>query len=322
MLARFDQNGVPDASFGEGGFVAPPISGPADAAAKYSFEGANTWADALATTAGGSILVGGGTSQWGTWSTSKAGTFCSDCPQPVLARFDSSGHLESSFGEGGLLRLHRPDGSTFTGEIKQIVTLPEGKLLVAGTVPNSNTTAAPFVARLQADGSYDPSFGEGGLAEPKFPCSEGTTPAARRQGCFASPQAKLRLTDRPGRPPALHLRVRPNVPWASIQGITLTMPKALRLTRAGRSKLVVRAGGSSEGLKVYVSKLLPQHPLTTIFVKGINSAKQVTLDLPRGSLHLRGDRSRRRKLTFGIGAEFVERWGYYAGAGSIQRVAR
>ncbi|HEY1854757.1 MAG TPA: delta-60 repeat domain-containing protein [Solirubrobacterales bacterium] len=323
MLARFDQNGVPDASFGEGGFTAPPISGPADAAAKLSFEGATTWANALAVTSGGSILVGGGTSQWGTWATSKAGTFCSDCPQPVLARFDSSGHLESSFGEGGLLRLHRPDGSTFAGgEIKQIVALPEGKLLVSGTVPNASTSVAPFVTRLQPDGRYDPSFGEGGLAEPRFPCSEGMTAAAKRQGCVAVPRAKLRLADRPGRPPSLHLRVRPSVPWASVQGITLTMPGSLRLTRAARSKLQVRAGGSGEGLKIYVSKPRPQHPQTTVFVKGIARAKQVTLNLPRGSLHLRGDRSRRRKLTFAIGAEFAERWGYYGGAGSVQRVTR
>ena len=53
----------------------------------------------------------------------------------MLAKFDSSGHLDPGFGSGGLLRLAKPDGNTFVGEVEQVATLADGRYLVKGSTP-------------------------------------------------------------------------------------------------------------------------------------------------------------------------------------------
>lgn len=82
----------------------------------------------------------------------------------VVARFTPAGTLDPSFGTGGLASVD------FGGlEIADdVARQPDGKLVVTGTVfvpdpadPPSRTLVG--LARFNADGSVDPSFGDGGI---------------------------------------------------------------------------------------------------------------------------------------------------------------
>ncbi len=68
LLARFTEGGALDQSFGNGGYVVPPIAGPsADA------ETANSEAQDVAALGDGRLLIAGGTSEWGNSSTPNTG---------------------------------------------------------------------------------------------------------------------------------------------------------------------------------------------------------------------------------------------------------
>lgn len=184
LLARFDRAGNLDPSFGEGGFAAPKIVGPAEGAVGDSWQQPSSWAHDLDVAGDGDIVIGGGTTQWGKWYFEKVLPRCQECTQPMLARFDSSGHLDPGFGDGGLRRLAMPDGKVFEGQIDQVVALADGKILVGGRmIPGEWARQPPFVARLQADGSYDAGFGSGGLVTPEFPCTVQSLAQRERDGC-------------------------------------------------------------------------------------------------------------------------------------------
>ncbi len=303
LVARYNLDGTRDGSFGEGGFAAPPISGPGDASSQTAFEPASTWANDAAVAAGGAVLLGGGTSQWGVWTFTKAGTFCGDCPQPMLAKFDSSGHLDPSFGSGGLLRLARPDGSTFVGEVEQVATLADGKYLVKGSTPVTVFGRQPWVARLNADGSYDKGFGGEGLTVPHFPCTDQPAAEQRAMGCSGSAKVRLRVRGlRSGRP-TLSLRVRANVSWAPIREFGVTLPRRLRLAKAVKSKL--RVVGAGAGTEVHVGRATRKHG-PSLSIQKIPNAKELRVTLRRGALRLTRRLPRRRKLSFRIGVYFSD----------------
>jgi uncharacterized delta-60 repeat protein len=304
LAARYNLDGTRDSSFGEGGFAAPPISGPGDASSQTAYEPASTQANDLAVAADGSILLGGGTSQWGTWTFSKAGAVCSECPQPMLAKFDSSGHLDPSFGSGGLLRLLQPDGSTFVGEVEQVAALPDGKLLVKGSIPTAGTGPKPWVARLNANGSYDPSFGSEGLTVLRFPCTDQAAAQQRGAGCVGSAKARLRLHGlRSGRP-TLSLRVQANVSWAPIRELGLTLPRGMRFTKAVKSKL--RVAGVGADSEMHVIPANGEHGPSLSFQK-IPDAPELRVALRRGALRLaRRHSPRPHKLAFRIGIAFSD----------------
>jgi uncharacterized delta-60 repeat protein len=171
LLARFDQDGVLDPAFGDGGFVNPPVAGAGTTPSYVSTAVVGSWANGLAVAPDGDIVLGAGTAAWSRWELNKMiGPFCVECPQPLLARFDSSGRLDPAFGEGGLRRLLRPDGGVLEGEIEDVASLADGKLLVKGLVRGAGLAfRTPFLARLNPDGSYDPSFGSGAGRSPPFP---------------------------------------------------------------------------------------------------------------------------------------------------------
>ena len=73
-----------------------------------------------------------------------------DAPVLELARFESNGELDMSFGVSGVLQLARG-----ISDSSAIVQQPDGKILVGGGL---------LVARLNSDGSLDTSFGTSGLA--------------------------------------------------------------------------------------------------------------------------------------------------------------
>lgn len=295
LLARFDADGNLDPSFGEDGFVAPAFTGPGEVHSPSAAEQASSWAGDLAVMPDGDVVLGGGTSQWSTeWVMNKmTGLRCNDCPQPLLARFDENGKLDPGFGNGGILRLLEPDGSTFIGDIKQVTALPDGKILVNGFY------GKPFVARLNPDGSYDPSFGEGGLVNLQFPCtSDQSVAELRRTGCHPSALLTLRLRGLHKGRPALFLHVSPNLPWAAIEGVGITLPRGVRPTKRIKTRTRVSAlGGSAEAGKVQVVKPKKKGKRTQLFFTGFGEARELQVKLKGGSLRTVGkNRLRRRSL--------------------------
>jgi uncharacterized delta-60 repeat protein len=279
------------------------ITGPGDAPSKNALEEASSWAEGLAVMPDGDAVLGGGTSQWSTeWVMNKMTGFrCVDCPQPVLARFDENGKLDPSFGSGGLLRLLKPDGSTFVSEIHQVTALADGKILVNGSY------GGPFVARLNPDGSYDPSFGQGGLVTLRFPCTDQSTAEQRLAGCLPSALLKLRLRGLRRGKPALFLRVAPSLSWGAIEGLDLHLPHGVRLTKRFKSRLRVTAvGGSGGRAKVQVTKPKKKGDKTELFFTGFGEAKELRVKLRRGSLRTVGRHRPRRALRLPMQVVFTD----------------
>ncbi|HEX5610169.1 MAG TPA: delta-60 repeat domain-containing protein [Solirubrobacterales bacterium] len=297
-LARFDGAGNLDQAFGNGGFVVPAIVGPSDA----PWEQTSSRAEDLAVMDEGDVVLGGGTSQWSKWEflPRSSARHCVDCPQPLLARVDSAGQLDPGFGNGGLLHLTKPDGTVLEGAIEQVTPLASGRFLVNGPTPKGGS----FVARLNPDGSFDPSFGQGGLVVLAFPCKGGSRAELRRAGCLPSARVKVRVRELRGRHPAITVRVAPVLSWSAIRRLTLTLPGGLRPLRGLPSKArIAVAGGSAGAAKVHV--LPSKGHRTRIALAGIAATRAVRLGLPARSLRpLTRARRQARKLRFRIAVEF------------------
>jgi uncharacterized delta-60 repeat protein len=80
-----------------------------------------------------------------------------DDPSIAVARYDSNGVLDPTFGTGGVA-IHNV-GPESRGEGAAIQT--DGKIVIAGALQGSANGA--FVGRLNTDGSVDTSFGTGGF---------------------------------------------------------------------------------------------------------------------------------------------------------------
>ncbi|HWO83812.1 MAG TPA: hypothetical protein VNM38_08505 [Solirubrobacterales bacterium] len=317
LLARFDQDGVLDPAFGDGGFVNPPVAGTGTTPSYVSTAVVGSWANALAVAADGDIVLGGGTAAWSRWELNKMiGPFCIECPQPLLARFDSSGRLDPAFGEGGLRRLLRPDGGVLEGEIEDVASLADGKLLVKGLVRGGGLAfRTPFLARLKADGSYDPSFGNGGWTVPPFPCLELSHAQLRRESCLPSIQARLRLKGQGKGRPALSLRVRPREEWARLRRVTVILPPMLRPRHGFRNRArVVSVEGASARGEVRSPRAKNGHFQRRLVVDHLGWAREVRVTLPAGSLEIFGRLPERsRKLEFQLNVELVHDGGSVSG---------
>ncbi|QQR79964.1 MAG: DUF11 domain-containing protein [Deltaproteobacteria bacterium] len=87
-----------------------------------------------------------------------------------LARLNSDGSLDRTFGHGGTLTISFPDKAYAMG--KDLAVLPDGKILVSGNVSNiapRASTVYPLdnwevgIIRLNPDGELDISFGDQGF---------------------------------------------------------------------------------------------------------------------------------------------------------------
>jgi uncharacterized delta-60 repeat protein len=85
----------------------------------------------------------------------------------ALVRFLADGTLDTSFGTGGLATA---DGGPWdTGE--KIIRLPSGKLLVAGSSSGASDETDFMLARFEADGALDTTFGTAGFLRADFSTS-------------------------------------------------------------------------------------------------------------------------------------------------------
>jgi uncharacterized delta-60 repeat protein len=83
----------------------------------------------------------------------------SDLGDMLVARFESTGTLDSSFGSAGSITF---DVTTGTDLARNLVLLPDGSMVVAGEAIGSDPDLQTGVAKLTASGALDSSFGTGG----------------------------------------------------------------------------------------------------------------------------------------------------------------
>ncbi|KAF0165884.1 MAG: Ig family protein [Rhodocyclaceae bacterium] len=132
-LTRYNANGTLDAGFGSGGTIITPV-GPTTG------EG-----QSVAIQADGRIVVAGFA-----WNGSNHDF--------ALVRYNASGTLDTSFGTGGKVMTVFGTTNDFG---YSVAVQADGKILVGGSASNgSNDDFA--IARYNADGSLDSSFGSGG----------------------------------------------------------------------------------------------------------------------------------------------------------------
>ncbi len=126
-LMRLNANGTVDTGFGTSGKVTT------------DFSGGNDFIRGIVIQADGKIVAGG---------TGGDGF--------ALARYDSNGNLDTSFGDGGKVTT---DFATVTDRGRAIAIQADGKIVVAGSANNNFA-----VARYNANGSLDTTFsGDGKL---------------------------------------------------------------------------------------------------------------------------------------------------------------
>ncbi|HXQ73757.1 MAG TPA: hypothetical protein VN844_24865, partial [Pyrinomonadaceae bacterium] len=101
-----------------------------------------------------------------------AGTASDTATRPVatdfaVARYNSDGSLDSSFGIGGESSV--PFADSATEQANALVLAPDGKIIVSGAAFKTFATPPDFaVRRYNSDGSIDTSFGTGGAITTDF----------------------------------------------------------------------------------------------------------------------------------------------------------
>lgn len=149
-LARYNADGSLDVTFGAGGVVATDISpNQGDAFA------------AVATQPDGKIVVAG--SAFAPSGTLPVLNF-------VIARYNSDGSLDTTFGTGGA------DGDgivttsffDFESAARDVILQADGKIIAVGYTRSSDGGQDFAVARYNSDGTLDSTFGTGGKATTGF----------------------------------------------------------------------------------------------------------------------------------------------------------
>jgi len=140
-LARYNPNGILDSTFGTGGKVTTDFPG--------EFDGIR----AIALQADGKI-VGAGF------------TFVTDS-NFGLARYNSDGTLDGSFGSGGLV-VTDFSGSGATDEAHAVVVQPDGLIIAGGIVQVAGNGLDFALARYESNGSLNSAFGGTGKVTTSF----------------------------------------------------------------------------------------------------------------------------------------------------------
>ena len=142
-VARYNTDGTLDSSFGVGGKVTTDF-------------GLTDQASSVVVQPDGKIIVAGGT----------YATFPAGGGQFALARYNSDGSLDTSFGVGGLVRTTFGSSGCFASAL---VLQRDGKIIAGGTNYIDLQTNSDFgLVRYNSDGSLDSSFGNAGEVSTEF----------------------------------------------------------------------------------------------------------------------------------------------------------
>lgn len=142
-LARYLSNGSLDAAFGAGGKVIT------------DFELAGDEVRDAVILSDGKILAGGVATHGGSGGVRAF----------ALARYHVDGSLDGAFGIGGKTTTDFAAGPSLA---EALAVQSDGKIILAGTVVNSDYGTAWALARYHSDGSLDPSFGTAGKVVTDF----------------------------------------------------------------------------------------------------------------------------------------------------------
>ncbi len=137
-----------DSDFGAGGIVTTPITTPATADAT---------AYAVAIQPNGKLVAAGLSYSYNSSFTVLTSVF-------AVARYNTDGSLDATFGSGGIVTT-AIGGTDDTAQA--VVIQPDGKIVAAGNsdASTSDNPAHRFaLVRYNSDGTLDPSFGNGGMA--------------------------------------------------------------------------------------------------------------------------------------------------------------
>jgi len=140
LLARFNADGSLDQTFGNNGSVVTTFGDPT-AAAK-----------AVVLRADGKIIVVG---------VSGAGPY-SELNDFALARYNSDGSLDPTFGSGGKVITHFPGVDNTGSSATSAALQPDGKLVVGGHYKNEREPHQFALARYNSNGTLDSTFGQAG----------------------------------------------------------------------------------------------------------------------------------------------------------------
>ncbi len=132
-LVRYNTNGTLDASFGTNGVVTTQPSG-------SSISGLNS----ITIQSNGQIVAGG-------FAVINGNQFF------AVARYNTNGTLDTSFGTDGIVATENPDG----GVINSVAIQSDGKIVAGGTTTIGEGEFE--LARYNSNGSLDNSFGTDGL---------------------------------------------------------------------------------------------------------------------------------------------------------------
>jgi uncharacterized delta-60 repeat protein len=146
-VARYLPTGQLDKTFGAGGLASTGFAGDGDSGT------------AVAVQPDGKIIWAGSQTNPG---FAPGGTF-----EFAVARFNPDGTLDSSFGVGGRVstEFFAPPLQGAQEFAAAVLVQPDAKILVAGSVRQGQNKFAPIqgaIARYNANGSLDASFGTGG----------------------------------------------------------------------------------------------------------------------------------------------------------------
>ncbi len=103
----------------------------------------------------------------------------------VIARFDSAGRLDASFGTAGRTTIKFGSPATRFANLNRLLVLPDGKILAVGdaplpSAPNPGYDHSAFAAvRLTASGLPDSTFGKGGIVLTSFDSGSDTSETAK-----------------------------------------------------------------------------------------------------------------------------------------------
>lgn len=146
IITRFLPDGQPDNSFGANGSV-------------RIVTGNKNGAQAISLQADGKIVVAANET-----ITRQQGNSVEILSRPFMARFNTNGSPDNSFGTGGIHRLEMLDAQFINKELAAITVLPDGKILAGGTCVTTAEIKMMLI-RLNADGSYDNGFATSGLGQ-------------------------------------------------------------------------------------------------------------------------------------------------------------
>ena len=166
-LARFTSAGLPDTSFGDDGKVVASPPGNVLTGAR------NSHPKAVIAQPDGSVIVAGDSYAYDTHPYPGGSGF-------ALAKYTPDGRFDSSFGDRGFVATSlASDPTALPATTTTALLEADKKIVVIGMARARGTDRIRFaLARYDADGSLDPTFGDDGIVITGFPARQGSVAGA------------------------------------------------------------------------------------------------------------------------------------------------